>query len=102
MGRNRCSAGQLAESGGTADWYVRTGPEPKIDTVTLDDIEHDVPVRGWRQVAAHVTVGSARCTDLTAIEAEALELVMFSPAELNVCHHGNNGTATNHLKRWTV
>lgn len=43
MGRNRCSAGQLAESGGTADWYVRTGPEPKIDTVTLDDIEHDVP-----------------------------------------------------------
>ena len=61
-----------------------------------------VPVRGWRQVAAHVTVGSARCTYLTAIEAEALELVMFSPAELNVCHHGNNGTATNHLKRWTV
>ena len=61
-----------------------------------------VLVHGWRQVAAHVTVGSARFTDLTAIEAEALELVMFSPAELNVCHHGNNGTATNHLKRWTV
>ena len=43
MGRNRCSAGQLAESGRTADRHVRTGTEPEIDTMTLDDIEHDVP-----------------------------------------------------------
>jgi len=94
--------GPFTESGGTADAYVRTDAEPDINAVTLDYIEHYVPVHSGDNYIAHVTVGLATLDDLATIEADTFQPLIFSPAGLSIYQLGNNGTAAKHLTSLTI
>ena len=90
------------ESGGTAQAYVRTEAEPDINQDTIDYIERYVPEHSGQNYLAHVTVGLAKLDDLEKIEAEPFDELTFSPAGISVYQLGNNGTAAEHLKSWTI
>src|SRR4029077_16461859 len=89
-------------SGGTGDAYVRTDAEPKINSATIDYIEHYVPAHSGQNYIAHVTVGLATLADLSTIEAESFEPLSLLPAGISVYQLGNNGTAAKRLKDWAV
>lgn len=91
----------FTESGGTARAYVRTEIEPDINEQTIHYIENYVPEHSGENYLAHVSVGLAKLSDLTTIEAESFEPLPFSPAAISVYQLGNNGTAAKHLKTWT-
>lgn len=92
----------FTESGGTAQAYVRTEIEPEINEQTIHYIENYVPEHSGENYLAHVSVGLAKLSDLTTIEAESFEPLPFSPAAISVYQLGNNGTAAKHLKTWTA
>ncbi|MFE9484742.1 hypothetical protein ACFYNM_39960 [Streptomyces spororaveus] len=89
-------------TGGTADAYVRTGAEPDINTATLTYIENYVPDHSGDNYLAHVTVGLATLTDLTAHEAEPFTPLTFSADGISIYQLGNNGTAAKHLRTWNT
>ena len=96
------AVGPFTERGGTAEAYVRTEAEPEINQETIDYIERYVPEHSGENYRPHVTVGLAKLDDLAKIEAEPFEKLAFSPAAISVYQLGNNGTAANLLKSWTI
>lgn len=89
-------------NGGTADAYVRTDAEPEINDTTIDYVERYVPAHSGENYLAHVTVGLATLDDLSAIEAEPFDPLIFRPGGVSVYHLGNNGTAAQRLRSWSV
>lgn len=92
----------FTENGGTAQAYVRTETEPDINEQTVDYVDRYVPEHSGANFLAHITVGMARLSDLTTIEAEPFDPLSFSPSAISIYHLGNNGTAAKHLKTWTA
>ncbi|GAA1520551.1 hypothetical protein BJ978_003208 [Agromyces terreus] len=91
----------FTESGGTAAAYVRTDAEPDINNTTITYIENYVPDHSGANYLAHVTVGIAKLTDLTEIEATPFEPLTFSVGGVSIYQLGNNGTAARLLKSFS-
>lgn len=96
------AAAPFAESGGTAAAYVTDASEPDINQATLDFIEHFVPEHSGANYLPHISIGLAKLSDLTAIEAEQVDDFTVRPARVAVYHLGNNGTARVELKSWDI
>jgi len=92
----------FVESGGTAAAYVTDTAEPDINAETLHYIDNYVPEHSGPNYLAHVTIGTARIEDFTALEAEPFDGFTVHPAAIAVYHLGNNGTARTQLHHWPL
>jgi hypothetical protein len=86
----------------TAAAFVRD-PGEEISRTIINWVEAFVPNQiGESNYLPHLTVGVATFDDLKVIEAEPFGAFPVHPVSVAVYHLGNNGTARELLKAWSV
>src|SRR6478752_5053400 len=94
----------FVESGGTAAAYVTDAAEPDINPETLHYIDNYVPEHSGPSYLAHVTIGTARIEDFTALEGEPFDGLAHpfrrAPSTPNPARHGD--VRPRHISHWAV
>ena len=83
---------------GTADAFVTTPDDPKINQPTIDYVAAFVPEATGKKFNPHVTIGVATQDYLKEMLAEPFDVFTFSPASASLYQLGNFGTARKELK----
>ncbi|GAB3780280.1 hypothetical protein [Nocardioides ungokensis] len=89
-------------SGGNAAAFVTDAADPYINPTTIAWVEGFVPAQLGGGYIPHITVGFATLDDLSEIEAAPFDAFDVHPISVAVYHLGNNGTARQQLKAWTL
>jgi hypothetical protein len=92
----------FVESGGTAAAFV-ADPGEVISPTIIKWVDAYVPDQiGGGKYLPHLTVGAGKFEDLKIIEAEPFDPFDVHPVAVGVYHLGNNGTARQLLKEWSL